>query len=91
MSTYQHKLSRRGSVFPERCETKLGEGGGGPNGGGYNGFGCGWHTRSSDRAWGAGWCQNARTEPLGLGLYWEMLNKGKRGHRGSNRGGLEQV
>jgi hypothetical protein len=26
--------SRRGSVFPGRCKTRLGEGGGGSNGGG---------------------------------------------------------
>lgn len=38
------ELSHWGSVFPERCETRLGEGRGGSNGGCYNEFGCSWCT-----------------------------------------------
>jgi hypothetical protein len=34
---------------------------------------------SSDRAWGAGWCRKAETEPPGLGFCWEMRNEGGRG------------
>jgi hypothetical protein len=33
------ETSRRGSVFPGRCEGKAGEGGGGSNGGGLSKFG----------------------------------------------------
>jgi hypothetical protein len=50
----KQKPSRRGSVFPGKCEMRLGEGKGGSNGGGYNGFGCSWRTPSSDHSWAGG-------------------------------------
>lgn len=74
--------SHRGSAFPGRCATRLGEGGRGSNGGGYNGFGCGWRMQSSNHARGAGWCQKVRTELLELGFSWEMPNEAGRGWRG---------
>lgn len=74
--------SRWGLVFPGECATRLAEGGGESNGGGYNKFGCSWCTHSSDCARGTRWCRKARTKSPGLCFSWEMQNEAGRAWRG---------